>query len=123
MHLVAGGVAQGPHVFPVEAAGDEARAAAAAVTQAESAHRMRRALKLQLLQAQIEPHMLFNTLANLQGMILLVWRALRLKWKTNSNEGASRPFQSPGNPGPWSQTYQANRRQPWVRIQSSQPSQ
>lgn len=48
--------------------------------EAEAAHEKARAetiarqamqAQLQLLQAQIEPHMLFNTLANLQGMIAL----------------------------------------------------
>lgn len=40
---------------------EKARAAAVAKQAAQA--------QLQLLQAQIEPHMLFNTLANLQGMI------------------------------------------------------
>lgn len=45
--------------------------AAAAVEKARAEAIARQALQaqLQLLQAQIEPHMLFNTLANLQGLI------------------------------------------------------
>jgi signal transduction histidine kinase len=45
--------------------------AAAAVEKARAEAVARQALQaqLQLLQAQIEPHMLFNTLANVQGMI------------------------------------------------------
>ena len=45
--------------------------AAAAIEKAKAEATARQALQaqLQLLQAQIEPHMLFNTLANLQGMI------------------------------------------------------
>ncbi len=39
--------------------------------RAESIARQALQAKLQLLQAQIEPHMLFNTLANLQGLIAL----------------------------------------------------
>ena len=46
-----------------EAALDKARA--------EATRRQTMQAQLQLLQAQIEPHMLFNTLANLQGMIAL----------------------------------------------------
>jgi signal transduction histidine kinase len=47
--------------------------AAAAEEKARGEAVARQALQaqLQLLQAQIEPHMLFNTLANLQGMIAL----------------------------------------------------
>ena len=37
--------------------------------RAEAVERQALQTQLQLLQAQIEPHMLFNTLANLQGMI------------------------------------------------------
>ena len=46
---------------------------AAAEERARSEANARQALQsqLQLLQAQIEPHMLFNTLANLQGLIAL----------------------------------------------------
>ena len=61
--------------------------------------------------------------ACLQGTIFLGRAGSRLKWKTNSNEGARRPFQSPGRPGPWSQTYQPNRRQPCIRIHSIHSSQ
>lgn len=61
--------------------------------------------------------------AHLLSMILFGFRASRLKWKTNSKLGANRPFQSPGRPGPWSHTYQPNRRQPWPRIHSTQPCQ
>jgi len=49
-----------------------ARAEAAAAIEkarAEAVERQALQAQLQLLQAQIEPHMLFNTLANLQGMI------------------------------------------------------
>lgn len=47
--------------------------AVAATEKARSAAIERQAMQaqLQLLQAQIEPHMLFNTLANLQGLIAL----------------------------------------------------
>jgi hypothetical protein len=31
------------------------------------------------------------------------WHRWRLTWNTSSKAGASRPFQSPGRPGPWSQ--------------------
>jgi hypothetical protein len=44
-------------------------AAAAEKARAEAIARQALQAQLQLLQAQIEPHMLFNTLANLQGMI------------------------------------------------------
>lgn len=44
-------------------------AAAEERARAESVARQALQAQLQLLQAQIEPHMLFNTLANLQGMI------------------------------------------------------
>ena len=46
---------------------------AAAIEKANAEATARQALQaqLQLLQAQIEPHMLFNTLANLQGMIAI----------------------------------------------------
>ena len=47
----------------LEAAAAEERA------RAESVARQALQAQLQLLQAQIEPHMLFNTLANLQGLI------------------------------------------------------
>jgi sensor histidine kinase YesM len=47
----------------VEAARERARA--------EEVARQAMQAQLQLLQAQIEPHMLFNTLANLQGLIAL----------------------------------------------------
>lgn len=39
--------------------------------RAEAVERQALQAQLQLLQAQIEPHMLFNTLANLQGLIAL----------------------------------------------------
>lgn len=39
--------------------------------RAEAVQRQALQTQLQLLQAQIEPHMLFNTLANLQGMIAI----------------------------------------------------
>ena len=39
--------------------------------RAEEGERQALQTQLQLLQAQIEPHMLFNTLANLQGMIAI----------------------------------------------------
>lgn len=47
-----------------------------AMTETEKAHsaaieKQAMQAQLQLLQAQIEPHMLFNTLANLQGLIVL----------------------------------------------------
>jgi hypothetical protein len=51
-----------------------ARAEAAAAEErarAEAVARQALQAQLQLLQAQIEPHMLFNTLANLQGLIAL----------------------------------------------------
>ena len=41
--------------------------------------------------------------AQRQGMILFGRRASRLKWNRSSKAGESRPFQSPGRPGPWSQ--------------------
>ena len=44
-------------------------AAAEEKARAESVARQAMQAQLQLLQAQIEPHMLFNTLANLQGLI------------------------------------------------------
>ena len=44
-------------------------AAAQEKARAESVARQAMQAQLQLLQAQIEPHMLFNTLANLQGLI------------------------------------------------------
>jgi hypothetical protein len=48
----------------------QAKALAAHETaRAESIERQALQAQLQLLQAQIEPHMLFNTLANLQGLI------------------------------------------------------
>ncbi|RJG00106.1 sensor histidine kinase [Noviherbaspirillum saxi] len=47
--------------FKAEAAGEKARAAAIEKQALQA--------QLQMLQAQIEPHMLFNTLANLQGLI------------------------------------------------------
>jgi sensor histidine kinase YesM len=50
------------------------RAEAAAANErarAEQVERQALQAKLQLLQAQIEPHMLFNTLANLQGLIAI----------------------------------------------------
>jgi hypothetical protein len=43
--------------------------AAAEKARAETVARQALQAQLQLLQAQIEPHMLFNTLANLQGLI------------------------------------------------------
>ncbi|MES2317675.1 MAG: histidine kinase [Pseudomonadota bacterium] len=46
-------------------------AAAEEKARAEAIARQALQAQLQLLQAQIEPHMLFNTLANLQGMIAL----------------------------------------------------
>jgi sensor histidine kinase YesM len=46
-------------------------AAAEQQARAEAVSRQALQAQLQLLQAQIEPHMLFNTLANLQGMIAL----------------------------------------------------
>lgn len=50
----------------------QARAEAAmAKARAEAVQRQALQAQLQLLQAQIEPHMLFNTLANLQGLIAL----------------------------------------------------
>lgn len=51
-----------------------ARAEAAAAEErarAEAVERQALQAQLQVLQAQIEPHMLFNTLANLQGLIAL----------------------------------------------------
>jgi len=51
-----------------------ARAEAAAAQErarAEAVERQALQAQLQLLQAQIEPHMLFNTLANLQGLIAI----------------------------------------------------
>lgn len=39
--------------------------------RAEAVERQALQVQLQLLQAQIEPHMLFNTLANLQGLIAI----------------------------------------------------
>ncbi|MES2935136.1 MAG: histidine kinase [Pseudomonadota bacterium] len=44
-------------------------AAATEKARAETINRQAIQAQLQLLQAQIEPHMLFNTLANLQGLI------------------------------------------------------
>ena len=44
-------------------------AAAQEKARAEAVARQAMQAQLQLLQAQIEPHMLFNTLANLQGLI------------------------------------------------------
>ncbi len=50
----------------------QARAEAAVEkARAEAVERQALQAQLQLLQAQIEPHMLFNTLANLQGLIAL----------------------------------------------------
>jgi signal transduction histidine kinase len=50
----------------------QARAEAAMEkARAEAVERQALQAQLQLLQAQIEPHMLFNTLANLQGLIAL----------------------------------------------------
>ncbi|WEF33552.1 sensor histidine kinase [Pseudoduganella chitinolytica] len=46
-------------------------AAAQERARAEAVERQALQAQLQLLQAQIEPHMLFNTLANLQGLIAL----------------------------------------------------
>ncbi len=46
-------------------------AAAEQKARAESVERQALQTQLQLLQAQIEPHMLFNTLANVQGMIAI----------------------------------------------------
>ncbi|WUR11732.1 histidine kinase [[Empedobacter] haloabium] len=46
-------------------------AAAQEKARAEAIERQALQAQLQLLQAQIEPHMLFNTLANLQGLIAL----------------------------------------------------
>ncbi len=46
-------------------------AAALEKARAESIQRQALQAELQLLRAQVEPHMLFNTLANLQGMIAL----------------------------------------------------
>lgn len=46
-------------------------AAAEEKARAEAVARQALQAQLQLLQAQIEPHMLFNTLANLQGMIAI----------------------------------------------------
>jgi sensor histidine kinase YesM len=45
--------------------------AAKETARAEEVQRQALQTQLQLLQAQIEPHMLFNTLANLQGLIAL----------------------------------------------------
>ncbi len=45
--------------------------AAREAARAEAVARQALQAQLQLLQAQIEPHMLFNTLANLQGLIAL----------------------------------------------------
>jgi sensor histidine kinase YesM len=45
--------------------------AASERARAEAVTRQAMQAQLQLLQAQIEPHMLFNTLANLQGLIAL----------------------------------------------------
>lgn len=45
--------------------------AASARARAEAVTRQAMQAQLQLLQAQIEPHMLFNTLANLRGLIAL----------------------------------------------------
>jgi signal transduction histidine kinase len=55
---------RGKMAFLIAAAEAEKARAAAVDKQAMQA-------QLQLLQAQIEPHMLFNTLANLQGLITL----------------------------------------------------
>jgi signal transduction histidine kinase len=44
---------------------------AEARTRAETVERQALQAQLRLLQAQIEPHMLFNTLANLQGLIAI----------------------------------------------------
>lgn len=44
---------------------------AEAKTRAETIERQALQAQLRLLQAQIEPHMLFNTLANLQGLIAI----------------------------------------------------
>jgi len=50
----------------------QARAEAAVEkARAEAVQRQALQAQLQLLQAQIEPHMLFNTLANLQGLIAI----------------------------------------------------
>ncbi|MGZ8316728.1 MAG: sensor histidine kinase [Telluria sp.] len=46
-------------------------AAAAQKAHAETIQRQALQTQLRLLQAQIEPHMLFNTLANLQGLIAI----------------------------------------------------
>jgi sensor histidine kinase YesM len=46
-------------------------AAALEKVRAESIQRQALQAELQLLRAQIEPHMLFNTLANLQGLIAI----------------------------------------------------
>ncbi|MFC0252186.1 sensor histidine kinase [Massilia consociata] len=48
-----------------------ARERAEAQLRAETIERQALQAQLRLLQAQIEPHMLFNTLANLQGLIAL----------------------------------------------------
>ncbi|TWI43013.1 histidine kinase/DNA gyrase B/HSP90-like ATPase [Pseudoduganella flava] len=67
--LATGGVtlffASRDRVIRAEAAAAEERA------RAEAVERQALQAQLQLLQAQIEPHMLFNTLANLQGLIAL----------------------------------------------------
>jgi sensor histidine kinase YesM len=46
-------------------------AAASERARAEAVERQALQAQLQLLQAQLEPHMLFNTLANLQGLIAI----------------------------------------------------
>ena len=43
--------------------------ASAARSQAEAAHRLAAESRLRLLQSQLEPHMLFNTLANLRVLV------------------------------------------------------
>ncbi|MTV55156.1 sensor histidine kinase [Massilia buxea] len=67
--LATGGVslvfASRDRVMRAEAAAAEEKA------RAEATARQAVQAQLQLLQAQIEPHMLFNTLANLQGLIAL----------------------------------------------------
>ena len=61
-------------------------------------------------------------------------RGSQREWCTRAREGdsgliaqaclgASRPRQSPGRPGPWSQTYHPKRRQPCARIHAIQSSQ
>lgn len=53
------------HIAELQAAQEKEKARSAAI------ERQAMQAQLQLLQAQIEPHMLFNTLANLQGLIAI----------------------------------------------------